>query len=125
MPLRPKISFTASKTCGMRVMPPTRITSSIRRALSPASRQRAAARIDRLLDQIVDELLKLRARQFNVEMLRSVVWLAVMNGLIHVRLHRGGQLDLGLFGGLLQALQGRACRCAGRFPCSFLNSSAK
>src|SRR5665213_748804 len=100
----PKKFFTVSKTLGMRVMPPTRMTSWISDALRPASFN--AARHDRLLDQIVDQRFELGARQLDVEMLRA--GLVGRDGLqIDLGLHRGAELDLRLLRRLFQALEGQ------------------
>ena len=59
----PKISATFSCTRGMRVMPPTRITSSISSRRSPASFERGLAGLDERVDQVRDERLELLARE--------------------------------------------------------------
>jgi hypothetical protein len=66
----PKNCFTTSMTLGMRVMPPTRTTSSI----SPASArvlQGLAAGLDGLLDEVIDQGFELGARQLHGQMLRT------------------------------------------------------
>src|SRR5439155_15538599 len=67
--------------------------------------QRVAAGLDRLLDQIVDQLFELGARQLDVEVLRPVL-VGGDERQVDVGLYRGGQLNLGLFRRLFQALQG-------------------
>src|SRR5205823_48152 len=67
--------------------------------------QRVAARLDRLLDQIVDQLFELGARQLDVEVYGPVL-LGGDERQVDVGLHRGGQLDFRLFRRLFQALQG-------------------
>src|SRR5215204_4992083 len=75
------------------------------RSLDPGVAQRGAARIDRLLDQIVDQLLELRAGELDVEVLRPVL-VGGDERKVDLGLHRRRQLDLRLLGGLLEALQG-------------------
>ena len=100
----PKNSVTAACTLGMRVWPPTRITSLMSLALEPGILQRDAARLDGLLDQVVDQRLELGPGQLDVEVLRA-------RGVggdvrqVDVGLLRAGQLDLGALGRVLQALQ--------------------
>ena len=67
----PKSSFTFCCTSGMRVEPPTSTTSSISPGWRPASAQRLAARLERALDEVVDQLLELRARELQVQVLRT------------------------------------------------------
>src|SRR5579859_4531947 len=85
---RPKNSFTVSMIFGMRVMPPTRITSSISDALRPASL--SAARFDGAGDQILDQGFQLGAGQLDVEML-GARGVGGDEGQIDFRLHRRGQ----------------------------------
>ena len=59
----PKISATFSWTRGMRVMPPTRITSSISLASRPASVERGLAGLDEALDQVGHQRLEPFARE--------------------------------------------------------------
>ena len=86
-------------------MPPTRMTSSISEALSPASL--SAARHGSIVRWIRSSTscFELRARQLDVEMLRPGL-VGRDERQVDVGLHRRGQLDLGLLGRLLQALQG-------------------
>ena len=61
-------------------------------------------RADRLLQQVVDELLELRARQLHLQVLRA----ALIGGderQVDVGLHHRGELHLGLLRRFLQALQ--------------------
>jgi hypothetical protein len=66
----PKKSFTVFCTSGMRVWPPTRITSATSLLDTPASFMAMPARLDRLLHQILDQRLELRARELDVQVLR-------------------------------------------------------
>ena len=59
----PKISSTLRCTAGMRVMPPTRITSSISLAGEARVVERLLARLDQAVDQVGDQLLELGARE--------------------------------------------------------------
>ena len=110
----PKSCFTTSWTLGMRVMPPTRMTSSIWLAVTPASFSACLHGRDGLLDQIVDQRFELGARDLDGQMLRTRR-VGGDEGQVHFRLHRGRKLDLRLFRRFLQALQrelvGRADRC--------------
>ena len=93
-------------TFGMRVMPPTRITSLISAAVRPASFSAERQGADGLLDQILDQRLQLGAGQLDVQVLRP----GRVGGderQVDLGLHRRGQLDLGLLGRFLQALQGQ------------------
>ena len=97
--------LTASITAGMRVMPPTRITSSISSGFRPASARacltgpevrviRSATRSSSLArDRRDDQVLGARC-------------IGADEGQVDLRLRRRGELDLGLLGGLLEALQG-------------------
>ena len=58
----PNSCFTISCTFGMRVMPPTRTTSSMSRGGDAGILQRVLHRLDGALDEIVDEALELGAR---------------------------------------------------------------
>jgi hypothetical protein len=100
-------------TFGMRVMPPTRTTSSI-------SALRDAGVLERLLARLEQRSIRSSTRLSNLarvsfsEVLRpggvggdeGQVDLGLLDG--------GGQLDLGLLGGLLEALEGHACPSSGR-----------
>ncbi len=66
----PTTSRTLSCTAGMRVMPPTRITSSISARREAGVAERLLRRADGALDQVADELGQLRARERQVEVLR-------------------------------------------------------
>src|SRR5665213_3614885 len=68
--------------------------------------QRGAARLDRLLDQIVDQRFELGARQLDVEMLRAGL-VGRDERQIDLGLHRGAELDLRLLRRLFQALEGQ------------------
>ena len=67
----PKNSLTFSCTFGMRVMPPTRITSSMSVDLDAGVLDRDAARLDGALDQLLDQRFELGARQLDVQVLRA------------------------------------------------------
>ena len=68
--------------------------------------QRLAAGLDGLLDEIVDQRLELGAGQLHRQMLRPGL-VGRDEGQVDFGLRGRGQLDLGLFGGLFQALQGK------------------
>ena len=85
--------------------------------------QRVLAGLDRLLDEVVDQALELGAGELHGEVLRPGL-VGGDEGQVDLGLHRRGQLDLGLLGGLLQALQ-RSLSLRRSMPCSFLNSSAR
>ncbi len=101
----PVSSLTFSCTAGMRVMPPTRTTWSIcatplSLASSRAWRTGATTRSSRSAGQLVE----LRAGEAHVEVLGP----ALVGGderQVDLRLLGGGQLDLGLLGGLVEALE--------------------
>ena len=61
-------------------------------------------RTDRLLQLVVHELLELGARQLHLQVLRSGL-VSRDEREVDVGLHHGGQLHLGLLGGLLEALE--------------------
>ena len=76
-----------------------------RRGVEPGVRERLLRRADRPFEQVVRQLLQLRARQLEVEMLRA------LRGRGHerqvdLRRHRRGELDLRLLRGLVQPLEG-------------------
>ena len=100
----PKKAFTASMTFGMRVMPPTRITSSISPAVTPASFSAGSAGLERALDQVVDQGFELRPRQLHHQVLRPG-GVGGDEGQVDLGLLGGRQLDLRLLGGFLQPLQ--------------------
>ena len=68
----PMSSFTFACTAGMRVMPPTSTTCSMSAAVSPASASACFVGADRALEQVVRELVELRARELEVEVLRAL-----------------------------------------------------
>ena len=112
--------FDDFDTRGMRVEPPTRTTSSILSGVMSASLRACLHRTDRALEQIFQSCSSLA----RVSFMRCFgpVASAVMNGrLISVSCELR-KLDLGFFGGFLQALEGHAI-LARSMPCSFLNSS--
>ena len=55
----------------MRVEPPTSTTSSILLGLDAGVGERLLGRADRLLQQVVDELLELGPRQLHLQVLRA------------------------------------------------------
>ena len=65
------IALTASTTAGMRVWPPTRITSSISPGFRPGVLEGGLHRPRRLVDQVPDEVLELGARERHHEVLRA------------------------------------------------------
>ncbi len=74
------------------------------------------------MDQVVHQLLQLGPGQRHLQVL-GAAGVGGDKGQVDLGLHGRRQLDLGLFGGLLEALQ--AIRSSRRsMPCSFLNSSA-
>ena len=88
----------------MRVEPPTSTTSSIFERIDAGIGQRLSRRADGALQQVVDELLELRARQLHLQMLRP----ALIGGderQVDVGLHHRGELHLGLLRRLLQTLE--------------------
>ena len=99
------IALTASTTAGIRVMPPTRITSSMSAALSPASFSAASTGLRVFSIRSRDEVLELGPGQGHDEVLRAG---RVGGDVRQVDLGRRGraQLDLRLLGGLLEALEG-------------------
>ena len=103
----PKNCLTVSITLGIRVMPPTRITSLISGALSPASF--SALRHGPIVRWIRSSTkrFELGAGQFDIEVLGPVL-VGGDERQIDVGLHRRRQLDLGLLRRLFQPLQGEA-----------------
>ncbi len=69
--LPPNIFFTASTTAGMRVMPPTRITSSMSAGFMPASASAFLHRLGGLRHEIGDEVIQLGTREVEHEVLRA------------------------------------------------------
>ncbi len=65
--LPPKSALTASTTAGMRVMPPTRMTSSISDGLRPASLSADEDRLLGLVDEVGHEVVQLGARERHQE----------------------------------------------------------
>ena len=98
----PVSSLTFSWTAGMRVMPPTRTTWSIS---VPASESACLTGPDHALEQIRGQLGELRPGQLDVEVLRARVGRGDERQ-VDLRLLGGGELDLRLLRGLVEALQG-------------------
>ena len=69
---RPKNSLTACCTRGMRVMPPTRITSPTCAGRTPASFSVRSRHLDAALDEVLRELLELLAGELPVEVERAL-----------------------------------------------------
>ena len=109
----PNSCLTASCTLGMRVMPPTRITSSIWLRGDAGILQRLLHRADGLLDQIIHQAFQLGAGDLDGEML-GARRIRGDEGQIDFGLLRARKLDLGLFRRVLQALQAPGGRSAGR-----------
>ena len=105
----PISSLTFSCTAGMRVMPPTRTTWSIFGLSMPASSSACLRRADRALEQVGGDLLELRARELQVEVLRAVLRRGDERQ-VDLRRHRRGQLDLRLLRRLVEALERHAVR---------------
>ena len=102
----PVSSLTFSWTAGMRVMPPTSTTWSIvLDALVLGVVERLAHRADDALDQRAGQLVELGAGEAHVEVLRAG-GVGRDERQVDLRLLGGGQLDLGLLGGLVEALEG-------------------
>jgi hypothetical protein len=89
----------------MRVMPPTRTTSSISPAVDAGILERLPCTGSiGALDQVVDQALELGAGQLHRQVLRTG-GIRRDEGQVDFGLLRGRQLDLGLFGSFLEALQ--------------------
>jgi hypothetical protein len=88
----------------MRVMPPTRTTSSTSSAVIPGVLQRRPAGLDGALDQVVHQALELRPGQLRHQVLRPAR-VGGDEGQVDLGLLGGGELDLRLLGRLLQPLQ--------------------
>ena len=86
-------------------MPPTSTTSSIVGGLETGVLQRLAQRAHRALQQVVGDLLELRAAQLEREVL-GARGIGRDERQVDLGLQRGRQLALRLLGGLLQSLQG-------------------
>ena len=102
----PVSSLTFSWTAGMRVMPPTITTWSI--SLTPLSLASSIAWRTGPTTRSISErgqLVELGAREAHVEVLRAG-GVGRDERQVDLRLLGGGQLDLGLLGGLVEALEG-------------------
>jgi hypothetical protein len=69
--------------------------------------QRALHRPDRALDEVIDQLLEFRAAELQRQVFRAR-GIGGDVGEVDLGLLRGGQLDLGLFGGFLEPLEGQS-----------------
>ena len=101
-PVRRRTRFC---TAGMRVDPPTRITSSMSSAVTLASAMACCDRAEAALDEVGGDLVERRAHDRRHEVLRP----AGVGGderQVDLGLGHRRQLDLGLLGRLEQALQG-------------------
>ena len=100
----PISSLTSSTTAGMRVMPPTRTTWSIALGSRPASASAFFVGSTVRLEQVRGQLVQLRARELEVEVLRALLRRGDERQ-VDLRRHRGRQLDLRLLTGLVEALE--------------------
>ena len=100
----PKNSLTISWIFGMRVEPPTRMTSSISVGLEAGILERLLHRRNDALDQVVHQLLELGPGERQVEVLRARL-VGRDERQVDVGLRGAGQLHLRLFRGFLEALQ--------------------
>ena len=96
---------TISCTFGMRVEPPTSTTSSICAGVTPASVSACLARARLARSRISATICSSRARVSFTFMCLGPLASAVRNGRLISVSSSVGQLDLGLFGRFLQALQ--------------------
>ena len=101
----PVSSLTFSCTAGMRVMPPTRTTWSMPSLADAGVLHRLLGRADGAVEQVGGQLVQLRAREAHVEVLRPRL-VGRDERQVDLRLLRGRQLDLGLLGRLVEALEG-------------------
>ena len=106
-------SFTSCWIFGMRVEPPTSTTSSMSDGFTPASASACFSGAIERSQQIVDELLELRARQLHLQVLRAGL-IGRDERQVDVGLHHRGELDLGLLRRFLQALQRPSGPCRDR-----------
>ena len=88
-------------------MPPTRITWSIFDASRPASVERLLRRADGPLEQVGGDLLELRARELQVEVLRPLLRRGDERQ-VDLRRHRRRELDLRLLARLVETLERHA-----------------
>ena len=98
------IFFTASTTAGMRVMPPTRMTSSMSPGFMLGIGQRLLHRVGRLVDEVGDQVLELRPGQGHDQVLRAGR-IGADERQVDLGRGRARQLDLRLLGRLLEALE--------------------
>ena len=100
----PMSSFTFAWTAGIRVIPPTSTTCVDVGGGQTRIRERLLRRLDGALEQVVRELVELRARELEVEVLRAL-GSRRDEGQVDLRRHRRGELDLRLLARLVEALQ--------------------
>ncbi len=103
--LPPVSRRTRACTAGIRVEPPTRMTSSMSSAVTFASAMACSTGPSAALDQVGGELLERRAHQRRRRGASGPLASAVTNGRLTCGLGDRRQLDLGLLGRLEQALQ--------------------
>jgi hypothetical protein len=92
----------------MRVMPPTRMTSSMSALSRPASSSVISQISMVRSDQILGELLELAAREQALEVQRLVARARDDERQVHLGLDDARELALGLLRGVLEALEGHA-----------------
>ena len=85
-------------------MPPTRMTWSILSAVEAGVGERPLGRPDHALEQVGGQLVQLGARELQVEVL-GALGRGGDEGQVDLGRHRRGELDLGLLGRLVEALQ--------------------
>ena len=95
---------TISCTFGMRVEPPTSTTSSICAGLHAGIGQRLLAGLDGAVQNVGHHLLEARARQLDRQVL-GTAGVGRQERQIDFGFEQRRELDLGLLGGFLQALQ--------------------
>ena len=89
----------------MRVWPPTRTTSSIWLDGDAGVGDGLLAGLERAVEQVLDQLLELGAGELADQVL-GAAGVGGDEGQVDLGFDGGGELDLGLFGGVLEALQG-------------------
>ncbi len=111
-----EICFTASCTLGMRVMPPTRMTSSISPAVTPASFSACLHGPTVCLDQVVDQAFQLGAGELDGQVL-GTAGIGGDEGQVDFGLHGRSTVRSWPFRPLPSAAAAPACRCADRCRC--------